>query len=115
MSYLARLVDTGWQKDVPIASWKRLTHGWECWTLPSRRTSKRSDENHDHMRYLTQVSAPFIRFRLQSSNCTFALGAEIQTLDVYSGDTHELASGEYRLQYTATASDDRTDVTTTSE
>ncbi|CAN0347201.1 unnamed protein product [Hapterophycus canaliculatus] len=36
----------------------------------------------------------------QSSNCTFALGAEVQTLDVYSGDTNELSSGEYRLRYT---------------
>lgn len=41
----------------------------------------------------------------QSSNCTFALGAEVQTLDIYSGDTNELASGEYRLRYTTTADD----------
>lgn len=50
----------------------------------------------------------------QSSNCTFALGAEVQTLDIYSGDTNELASGEYRLRYTTTA-DDGVVSTSTSE
>lgn len=52
---------------------------------------------------------------LQSSTCTFALGAEVQTLDVYSGDTNELASGEYRLRYTATAVDDGIEYTSISE
>ncbi|CAM9321423.1 unnamed protein product, partial [Phaeothamnion confervicola] len=31
------------------------------------------------------------------SNCSFALGAEVQILDVYSGDGNVLAAGEYQL------------------
>lgn len=51
----------------------------------------------------------------QSSNCTFAVGAEVQTLDVYSGDTNELSSGEYRLSYTTGSVADGTDSTVTSD
>lgn len=36
-----------------------------------------------------------------SSPCAFALGAEVQTLDVYSGDTNDLDGGEYQLSFTA--------------
>lgn len=32
--------------------------------------------------------------------CAFALGAEVQTLDVYSGDTNSLTGGQYRLGFT---------------
>lgn len=38
----------------------------------------------------------------------------MQTLDVYSGDTNALASGEYRLRYTAEASGNDTDYSLTS-
>lgn len=53
-------------------------------------------------------------FERQSSNCTFAMGTEVQTLDVYSGDTNELAEGEYRLNYTNTIDDEGTTYTSTS-
>ena len=36
-----------------------------------------------------------------ASPCAFALGAEVQTLDVYSGDTNPLDGGEYGLSFTA--------------
>lgn len=51
----------------------------------------------------------------QSNNCTFAVGAEVQTLDVYSGDTNELSSGEYRLSYTTGSVEDGTNSTLTSD
>lgn len=51
----------------------------------------------------------------QSNSCTFAVGAEVQTLDVYSGDTNELASGEYRLSYTTGSVADGTNSTVTSD
>lgn len=35
-----------------------------------------------------------------SSPCAFALGAEVQTLDVYSGDTNDLDGGKYKLSFT---------------
>lgn len=54
-------------------------------------------------------------FERQSSNCTFAVGTEVQTLDVYSGDTNELAQGEYRLNYTNTFDDEATTYSSTSE
>lgn len=53
--------------------------------------------------------------RCQSDNCTFALGAEVQTLDVYSGDTNELAGGEYRLSYTTGLVEENTNVTSVSD
>lgn len=36
----------------------------------------------------------------ETVSCTFAVGAEVQTLDVYSGDTNPLASGQYHLSFT---------------
>lgn len=51
----------------------------------------------------------------KSNNCTFAVGAEVQTLDVYSGDTNELSSGEYRLSYTTGSVEEGTNSTVTSE
>lgn len=35
-----------------------------------------------------------------TSPCAFALGAEVQTLDVYSADTNPLTGGQYRLGFT---------------
>lgn len=35
------------------------------------------------------------------TSCAFAVGAEVQTLDVYSGDSNALTGGEYLLSFTS--------------
>lgn len=51
----------------------------------------------------------------ESSPCAFALGAEVQTLDVYSGDTNSLFGGEYRLNFTTGSAEDGNEQTATSD
>ena len=49
-----------------------------------------------------------------STSCTFTVGAEVQTLDVYSGDTNPLSGGEYRLGYTTGSVEEGNQATATS-